>query len=450
MPLIPPKPIDIPPADLVIDHFGAFLGRRSERLLVRWRDLGEPDPPPSSSDSPPVESDADPPVVQFPGRTPADGDTAPPPDDLPQTTANSHPADRAARQLLSIWRAEEASNPRPTRPSAAKRLAGNLNALTDDDPTPARPGWNERLVPFSRLRSVTVAGRGITISTDLIESLIERGVGLSFLSFKGDPIAQLSSPGLGGTVQTRRSQLEAFSSPLGLELAVTFVRGKLRNQKHQLQYSGKYLKSTDPARFARLDRKITAIANLRKQLLAFDGTSLDASRDRLMGFEGTGARLYWEGVAIVLEGRVEFPGRITRGALDPINSALNYGYGILYSQVSSAVVNAGLELYAGFLHVDRPGKPSLVLDLVEEFRAPVVDRTILAIVNQGMAIETDEHGLTAVTRRLIADRVLERLATAVPYEGKQWTLGTIIQNQSRHLAVALRGERKYETFSSRW
>jgi CRISPR-associated protein Cas1 len=233
-------------------------------------------------------------------------------------------------------------------------------------------------------------------------------------------------------------------------LAVEFIRGKLRNQKHQLQYSGKYLKSADAARFDRLVRKIKAIGALRKQLADFKASRLDDVRDKLMGYEGTGARIYWEGVAILLEGRVEFPGRSTRGALDPVNSAINYGYGILYGQVSGAIVNAGLEMYAGFLHVDRPGKPSLVLDLVEEFRAPIVDRSILAIVNQGIAIETDAHGLTGPTKKLVADRIRDRLSTAVPYEGKRWPLGTIIQNQARHLAVAVRGERTYRAFASRW
>ena len=133
-----------------------------------------------------------------------------------------------------------------------------------------------------------------------------------------------------------------------------------------------------------------------------------------------------------------------------MNSALNYGYGILYSQVSAAIVNAGLELFAGFLHVDRSGKPALVLDLVEEFRAPVVDRPVLAILNQGIPLETDTHGLTSATRRLIADRILARLSTSVPYEGKRWPVSTIIQNQARHLAVAVRGERTYRSFSSRW
>src|SRR5690606_9628018 len=134
----------------------------------------------------------------------------------------------------------------------------------------------------------------------------------------------------GGTVQTRRSQLAAYETSLGVQLAAEFVRGKLRNQKHQLQYSGKYLKSREPERFSRLKRKIAALTNLRRQLIGFEADHLDQVRDKLMGYEGTGARLYWEGVAILLEGRADFSGRHTRGAVDPVNSALNYGYGILY------------------------------------------------------------------------------------------------------------------------
>src|SRR5439155_51969 len=77
-------------------------------------------------------------------------------------------------------------------------------------------------------------------------------------------------------------------------------------------------------------------------------------------------------------------------AIVGVNASLTYGYGILYSQVWGAVLNAGLEPFAGFLHVDRPGKPSLVLDLTEEFRQPVVDRAVIAHVNLGEPIGMHE------------------------------------------------------------
>jgi CRISPR-associated endonuclease Cas1 len=104
-------------------------------------------------------------------------------------------------------------------------------------------------------------------------------------------------------------------------------------------------------------------------------------------------------------------GREHRGAVDPVNSALNYGYGMLYNQVQHALLLAGLDPYAGFVHVDRPGKPSLVLDAIEEFRQPIVDRTVFGLLNKGVEIEVDDAGmLTQATRRLLAERVRARSA----------------------------------------
>ncbi len=149
---------------------------------------------------------------------------------------------------------------------------------------------------------------------------------------------------------------------------------------------------------------------------------------------------------------MQWPGRETRGAIDPFNSLLNYGYGILYSQVEQALTLAGLDPYGGFLHADRPGKPSLVLDLIEEFRQPVVDRTIIGMVNKRVAIEQDEAGrLGEATRTKIAEKIQERMESTEMYEKKRQTLRSILQNQARHLACFLREEREqYEPFIAGW
>src|SRR5207248_3345274 len=133
--------------------------------------------------------------------------------------------------------------------------------------------------------------------------------------------------------------------------------------------------------------------------------------ETLRGLEGTAGRLYWDGVKAIVENKAEFAGRIHQGANDPVNSLLNYGYGILYAHVWGAVVNAGLEPFAGYLHVDRPGKPSLVLDMVEEFRQPVVDRTVIAFINLGQSMKMENGLLDQETRRAIAEKILERLSS---------------------------------------
>ncbi len=115
--------------------------------------------------------------------------------------------------------------------------------------------------------------------------------------------------------------------------------------------------------------------------MAATGSTCDEVRGELMGLEGTGGRLYWKQIGNMLPDELGFEGRShysRKRRPDAVNAALNYGYGILTSHVWGAAMNAGLEPFAGFLHVDRSGKPSLVLDLMEEFRQPVVDRAILA------------------------------------------------------------------------
>lgn len=102
------------------------------------------------------------------------------------------------------------------------------------------------------------------------------------------------------------------------------------------------------------------------------------------------------------------------------------------------------------VHEDRAGKPSLVLDLIEEFRQPVVDRTVFGLLNRGMKLEVVEGRLTDDTRRLLAQRVTERLAGDEPYEGKRHKLRTIIQLQARRVATHVRGEATYKPWVSRW
>ena len=91
-----------------------------------------------------------------------------------------------------------------------------------------------------------------------------------------------------------------------------------------------------------------------------------------MGYEGEISAIYWDGVKALL-GEDIFGGRITYGATDTINSALNYGYAILYGRAQKALVKAGLALHISFLHSSDGRKPTLVFDFVEEFRAYVAD-----------------------------------------------------------------------------
>mgnify|MGYP000085468270 CR=1 FL=1 len=307
-------------------------------------------------------------------------------------------------------------------------------------------------VPLMDLEHVLIAASGVGLSSDVVRECSSRGIPITFLSAAGSPYATVISADLTGTVATRREQLLAERDERGLLLARAFVRGKLANQVNVLRYVAKYRRAADPAAYEALRRCWEAIQDAEAEIDRLPGATLDEARAELMGLEGRAAQRYWEGLGVVLPKEVGWPGRQHRGATDLVNCLLNYGYGILYSQVERAIVLAGLDPYGGFLHVDRPGKPSLTLDLVEEFRQMVVDRTVLALLGRGVDLRVDESGrLDDPTRKLLAEKVFERLDGEEPYEGKRQKLRTIVQLQARHLATFLRRERPtYKPWVGRW
>jgi CRISPR-associated protein Cas1 len=305
-------------------------------------------------------------------------------------------------------------------------------------------------IPFRDISSLTIATRGVSLSSDVIRECIEHGVQINFLTSSGKPYAKVTSPQLSGTVITRREQILAYTDERGAALAVAFIEGKLKNQANVLKYFAKYRRAADPALYRELEARLKRMEEIRGELGGLSGTTVDELRGTIFSIEGRAAQEYWDGVGVLLGEKAEFAGRERRGAEDPVNSALNYGYGILYSQVWGAVTLAGLEPFAGFLHTDRPGKPSLVLDLTEEFRACTVDRTVVGMLLRGGAVKMEEGRLTDETRRELAQRVLERLEAEENYDGKRHKLKTIIQRQARRVASFLRGEGRYKPFVAGW
>lgn len=321
---------------------------------------------------------------------------------------------------------------------------------------------NETLAqaPLIHLESVVIANRGVSVSAEAVRECTERGIPIYFISGTGTAYASLYSAGLTGTVATRRAQFEAFRTPRGLSLVLSFGSGKLQNQANLLKYMSKYRKESDPALYdelrccaAEVIDGLIEMQSMRSFPEFQDGTlNVDDVRQELMGIEGRAAQRYWSAVRATLPEKYGFTGRVGRGAKDAINSALNYGYGILYGQVERSLVLAGLDPYAGFLHVDRPGKPSLTLDFIEEFRPAIVDRTVFGLANKNVILEQEEDGLlTKATRRMLAEKIQERLDAEALFDGKRYPLRSILQMQARRVAAFLRNERhEYRPFELPW
>lgn len=317
-----------------------------------------------------------------------------------------------------------------------------------------KDGKAEKLAeaPIMHLESVLVTGRGVGLSSDAIEACSREGIPIHFVDALGRPYASLYSAGLTGTVLTRREQLLAYADQRGLKLALAFAGGKIRNQAGFLRYMAKYRQESAPALYPLLRSGAEQVEKHAESLKAVKAKRVDDVRGEILAIEGRAAQLYWDTLKQVVPKQYHWPGRKTRGAGDPVNNALNYGYGILYGAVERALVLAGLDPYGGFIHTDRPGKPSLVYDLIEEFRQVVVDRTVFGLANKKVALELNEKNLLdEKARRTIAEKVVARLEAAERYERKRQPLRVILQSQARHIATFVRGDRaRYEPFIARW
>jgi len=304
--------------------------------------------------------------------------------------------------------------------------------------------------PLLHLESVTLAGNGISISADAIAACCERGIPVVFMDAQGTVYASLYASGLVGTVLTRRAQLLAYEDERGFMLAQAITWAKLNNQAATLRYWARLRREADSAQADTLIELATNVLDQAASIERMTPAPIESVRDSLMGYEGSAGRIYWAGVRLMLPDSFGWPGRTGRGALDPVNSLLNYGYGMLYAEVERAIILAGLDPYAGFLHADRPGKPSLVLDLIEEIRQVGVDRPVIGLAARHYAIKQDERGrLTDETRRDFADKILAHLDSPVRYENGRTALRNVIQSQARHVAAFLRGDREtYEPYQA--
>lgn len=313
------------------------------------------------------------------------------------------------------------------------------------------PQQEAQEVALRDLQTVTVTTTACTLSTEAIRACANFGVQIDLIDGLGAPYAKFSSPYLVGTVSTRRAQMTAYLTPVGVEVARHAIRARLRNQASLLKYFGKYRKEADPAAYEAIQQALPRLAALETELDGITGANIDEVRDVLLGLEGRGGVVYWGAVAAMLPTDLSFPGRLGRGATDPGNMTLNYGYGILYARAAGVLTTAGLEPFAGFLHTDRPGKPSLVLDFVEGFRAACVDRPVLALLGRGWRPELDEHGkMTPETRKRIASAVNDRLDTRDSVGNKKFRLQNIMVMQARRLATFLRGEGDYPVYVASW
>lgn len=303
-------------------------------------------------------------------------------------------------------------------------------------------GEEKLRVPLHHLGSVVCFG-GTAASVSARGELAERGIGISFLSHGGRFLARVEGPWQGGSMLRRDQYVAAADSARTLTAARGFILGKLVNSRRLLMRSARDAGVTDAGV---LRSAANRIENAVRSAAA--ATTLDSLR----GHEGEGARVYFGAfnhmIRVSGEG-FEFKARQRRPPRDPLNALLSFLYAVALHEVSSAALAAGLDPAIGFLHRDRPGRPSLGLDLLEELRPALADRTALALVNRRQiranGFRTEESGAVRMddaTRKIVLTEWRQRQREMVkhPLTGEEVQLGVVPHVQVRLLARFLRGD----------
>ncbi|MCX6067948.1 MAG: type I-C CRISPR-associated endonuclease Cas1c [Chloroflexi bacterium] len=323
-----------------------------------------------------------------------------------------------------------------TSPEAYLSLDGENVVIKKDDHASTR-------LPLHNLENI-VCFNYMGASPALMGACAERNVGLCFLTPNGRFQARVTGK-VRGNVLLRKKQYDVSEKMTeSVPVAASFLLGKISNSRKVLERAVR-----DHAMLVNSQAISTVSASLKETLGEIQACT---SIGDLMGFEGSAAKLYF-GVfdQLILQQRTEFTfkERSRRPPLDNMNSLLSFLYTLLTNDVASALEVVGLDPYVGFLHQDRPGRPSLALDLMEELRPVFADRLALSLVNRkqitGKGFSQKESGgilMDDDTRKTVLSAWQERKKDEIlhPFLKERIPFGLLPHVQAMLLARFLRGD----------
>lgn len=304
------------------------------------------------------------------------------------------------------------------------------------------------------LESITLLSQSNSLSSDLITCCASREIPICWISPQGRVEAFIYNPAALSASMCQSQQLAAAQNlQQTFDLASSFVVGKIKNQISLVKYFGKYEKKRNGDFLKPYVRFLEVAASLVGETSKLaPGDDWPHLRGHLMSIEGRLAAQYWDMIRVLLTGAAPFPGRVRQGAKDLVNSLLNYGYAVLYSQVLQSLLQVGLNPHIGFLHAPRPGAATLVFDLMEIFRPQAVDRVVFSELRRHpQGYSQDEEGrLTLETRKRLVSRIQARLSTIEKFRGKELKLEEIILSQAKDLRRHIAGSNSFRPYLPKW
>lgn len=305
-------------------------------------------------------------------------------------------------------------------------------------------------IPMHNIEGIVCFGH-MGASPSLIGLCAERSVGLSFHTETGRFYGRVSGPVKGNVLLRRKQYRLADDEDASQEISRIFVAGKISNCRNVLQRA---LRDRGDNENTRPISEASSILEIRqKQALK------SADIAKLRGIEGDAANTYFSvfnNLIVTQKDEFQFAGRTKRPPKDKVNALLSFVYTLLAHELQSALESVGLDPYVGFMHTDRPGRASLALDMMEEFRPYLGDRLVLSLINRrqinsGGFKNREESGVImdeATRKELIsAWQLRKQEEIRHPFLNEPVQLGLLPYVQALLLARYIRGDiDKYPVF----
>lgn len=281
----------------------------------------------------------------------------------------------------------------------------------------------------------------VQVTTQALVELLDHGIELAIFSASGKLRGQLTPPKAKNVPLRMRQYEVAASEAACLPIARELVSAKIANGAAVLRrFRANHPEALPAAEVDELER-------------AAEGVERAVSLDTLRGVEGAAAARYFRALGAILPAELGFDGRSRRPPRDPVNALLSFGYVLVGNELQALLDGMGFDPYLGFYHRLDYGRPSLALDLLEEFRAALVDRFAVGLLNLRVLGQEDftnspEGGvlLRREAMRRFFPAYEKELTTPFALDGRELTYRQVFREQAERLARTLMAGEPYRAF----
>lgn len=232
-------------------------------------------------------------------------------------------------------------------------------------------------IPIENIEYVSIFGN-INITTPAMQMFMKNKIPVTLYSSKGAYFGRILSNERVNILRQRKQFELSGNTDFSLNISKRIISAKIHNQSVVLnRYCSKFM------HFEKVKECINSIKSLQRDI------ERCITIKELMGYEGIAARNYFKGLSICIEPEFKFNGRSRRPPRDAFNSLISLGYSMLLNELYGALEGKGLNVYAGFLHQDHENHPTLASDMMEEWRAVIIDSLAMSLIN-GHEIQKSE------------------------------------------------------------